>query len=77
MEFEAKVSAISLVGTAGGSARDCTPCSPGYRSVDGASRCIPCPPGSYSSGGTDKCHPCEGNSFASVVSMLQWLTDFR
>lgn len=70
MEFEAKVSLISIVGVDVGSAKNCTPCPPGYRSSDGATQCTACLPGQYSSGNAASCSPCEGNTYTNKVGLL-------
>ena len=75
VNFVAKVAYISIVGVAHGSARNCTPCPPGYYSSDGASKCKPCPPGQYSGGGTRNCSRCQGNNYTDVVSVLLVFTN--
>ena len=67
--FEAKLSAISIVGVKDGEAMSCTKCDPGFQSNDGNTDCQVCPKGTYSSAATSSCTLCPDGTFADQVSM--------
>lgn len=74
--FEAKLSAISVVGVRGGEARNCTQCPAGYYSFADRTDCGICGKGFYSAAGSTKCTQCPELTFAPKVRFRVFLVSF-